>query len=86
MTRGAQGILRLAQDFTPESLEQAAGRALALGVFSYRAVRDLLLQASAASGAQRPMPADTTEAAATADTPDANSAGHENVRGAKYFH
>lgn len=86
--RGAQGILRLAQDFTPQALEQAAGQAVALGVFNYRAVRDLLQQASAASpaaprasGGGAPQAASTTATAEAASTPV-----HVNVRGAKYFH
>ena len=40
--RSAQGILRLARDFTPEQLEQAAERALELQSYSYRAVRTLI--------------------------------------------
>jgi transposase len=87
--RGAQGILRLAQDFTPQALEQAAGAALTLGVFSYRAVRDLLLQASTASGTpSRPAVADIGQTATATGSTDATSAAteHENVRGAKYFH
>ena len=40
--RGAQGILRLAQDFTPARLEAACERALALRAYSYRAVRTLI--------------------------------------------
>jgi hypothetical protein len=40
--RSAQGILRLSQDFTPELLECASGRALVLQSYSYRAVRTLI--------------------------------------------
>jgi hypothetical protein len=40
--RCAQGILRLAHDFTPERLEVACQRALVLKAYSYRAVRTLL--------------------------------------------
>ena len=40
--RSAQGILRLARDFSPAQLEQAAQRALALQSYSYRAVRTLI--------------------------------------------
>ena len=40
--RSAQGILRLARDFSPERLEQACERALTLRVFTYRAVRTLI--------------------------------------------
>ncbi len=40
--RSAQGILRLARDFSPARLEQACERALALKAYSYRAVRTLI--------------------------------------------
>lgn len=40
--RSAQGILRLAQDFSPADLERACERALALKAYSYRAVRTLI--------------------------------------------
>lgn len=40
--RCAQGILRLARDFSPAELEQACERALALRSYSYRAVRTLI--------------------------------------------
>ncbi len=40
--RSAQGILRLAQDFTAADLERACERALALRAYSYRAVRTLI--------------------------------------------
>lgn len=40
--RAAQGILRMAQDFTPAQLEVACERAVQLQLFSYRAIRSLL--------------------------------------------
>jgi transposase len=40
--RSAQGILRLAADFSPAMLERACQRAVALKSFSYRAVRTLI--------------------------------------------
>ena len=40
--RSAQGILRLAHDFSPVRLEEACERALALKACSYRAVRTLI--------------------------------------------
>jgi transposase len=78
--RNAQGILRLAQDFSPAALEQAAEAALQLGVFNYRALRDLLRQGSTTA---------PTQAGATSAANAVNSSlptDHENVRGAKYFH
>ena len=40
--RSSLGILRLASDFSPEQLEAACARALALGSVSYRAIATLL--------------------------------------------
>jgi len=40
--RSAQGILRLARDYTPADLERACTRANAVGAYSYRAVRHLI--------------------------------------------
>jgi hypothetical protein len=45
--RSAQGILRLAADYTPESLERACQRAVALKSYSYRAVRTLIEEPTA---------------------------------------
>ncbi len=42
MLRSAQGILRLAQDFSAADLELACERALALKSYSYRAVRTFI--------------------------------------------
>lgn len=50
--RGAQGILRLAIDFSPEQLERACERSLALQSYSYRTVRALIQ--SPAPPASRP--------------------------------
>lgn len=43
--RAAQGIVRMAQDFSASQLEQACLRALGLGVYSYRAVHTLIKSA-----------------------------------------
>ncbi len=40
--RSAQGIVRMAQDFSAERLEQACVRALSLGVSSYRSIQTLI--------------------------------------------
>jgi hypothetical protein len=45
--RSAQGILRLAADYTPEGLERACQRAVALKSYSYRAVRTLIEEPTA---------------------------------------
>jgi hypothetical protein len=73
--RGALGIVRLAEDFSPRALEHACGVALQLGTFSYRAVRNLLV----AGARKSPRGGARTPAPATADL------FHENVRGAGYF-
>ena len=45
--RVSLGIVRLAKDFTPQALEQAAQRALALKAYSYRALRTLITTSAA---------------------------------------
>ena len=68
--RAAQGILRLAQDFSPAQLADACERALALKACNYRSVRTLI----------------TTPAATDSGEPSQLSLVHENVRGSDYFH
>jgi len=63
--RSAQGILRLAQDFSATQLERACQRALALQCYSYRAVRTLI-ETPAAPAAARAL-----------DLPHANLRGPE---------
>jgi transposase len=70
--RSAQGILRLAKDFSPQALERAAHRALELNAFSYRALRSLIT-------APEPVCANATVNA------NAASLGHVHVRGQAYF-
>ena len=67
--REALGILRLAQDFSPERLEHTAGVALEHGLYSYRAVHELIKRA-----AQSPQ-----------DSAPSRLGMHPNVRGADYF-
>jgi len=50
--RVSLGILRLAKDFSPEALEQAAQRALALKAYSYRALRTLITTPAASPAVQ----------------------------------
>lgn len=82
--RNALGILRLAQDFSPEALEHAASRALALGVYNYRALRELIAQDTPAAAIAGKAPGGSSPA--PADSASSLPAEHENVRGAKYFH
>ncbi|MGH3574064.1 MAG: IS21 family transposase [Steroidobacteraceae bacterium] len=67
--REALGVLRLAQDFSPERLEQTASLALEHGLYGYRAVHELI---------QRP----AHSVHATVRSP---LGMHPNVRGADYF-
>jgi transposase len=69
--RSAQGILRLAHDFSPERLADACTHALALKTYSYQSVRQLIISREhlAESGAPRQLPL-----------------AHDNVRGPEYFH
>jgi transposase len=68
--RAAQGILRLAQDFSPQQLAAACERALALKACNYRSVRALI----------------STPAATDSGDSRQLSLVHENVRGSEYFH
>lgn len=68
--RSAQGILRLAQDFSPQQLAAACERALLLKACSYRSVRALITTPPATE------PGDSRQL----------SLVHENVRGSDYFH
>jgi hypothetical protein len=54
--RVAQGILRLAQDFSPQQLAAACERALQLKACSYRSVRALITTPPIESGDQRQLP------------------------------
>lgn len=68
--RAAQGILRLAQDFSPAQLAAACERALLLKACNYRSVRALITAPP------------TTESGDSRQL----SLVHENVRGSEYFH
>lgn len=68
--REALGILRLAQDFSPERLEQTAGLALEHGLYSYRAVHELIKRHTQSAH----------------ETAGSRLGMHPNVRGADYFH
>jgi transposase len=73
--RGALGILRLAQDFSPAELERVCGAALQLQIYNYSAVRDLLRH-----GVHSVPHAHGAPSAATTTTLQ-----HDNVRGAAYY-
>jgi transposase len=67
--REALGILRLAQDFDAERLEQTCAEALELGLYSFGAIKDLI---------KRPAPGAQQPAASRIRV-------HPNVRGAEYY-
>ena len=69
--RSALGVMRLAKKYSPERLEAACERALALNSFSYKSVESML--------AARTRPT-TTRAA----SPRAHVA-HRNIRGPNYY-
>jgi hypothetical protein len=67
--REALGILRLAQDFDAERLEQTCAEALELGLYSFGAIKDLI---------KRPAPSAQQAAPSRIGV-------HPNVRGAGYY-
>lgn len=67
--REALGVLRLAQDFTPERLESCAHQVLELGLYGYGALAELIKR-----------PSTCTQEPARSRLGD-----HPNVRGADYF-
>lgn len=69
VVREALGVLRLAQDFSPERLEQTAALALEHGLYSYGALHDLI---------KRPTQSPHEKARSRLGV-------HPNVRGADYF-
>ena len=75
--RACLGILRLSGKYGPERMEKAAGRALLLGVCSYKSVQSILvkkLDTLPELGPAEPSPAGST-------TPQ----DHGNIRGSEYF-
>jgi transposase len=73
--RACLGLLSLARRFTPQRLEAACQRALALGVLRQASVRSILERGLDS----QPLPESEAEAAATPPV-------HENLRGAAYYH
>lgn len=74
--RSCLGILRLAQRYSPERLENACQRALAIGGFSYQSVKSIL---------ERGLDAQPVEAAPRAVEPTL-PLFHANIRGKDYYH
>jgi transposase len=72
--RSCLGLLNLARRYSPERLEAACRRALAIGVFRQSSVRSILERGLDS----QPLPEPETETAVTSPV-------HENVRGAAYY-
>jgi transposase len=72
--RACLGILRLAERYTPQRLEAACARALAVRAFSYRSVDSILR-----TGLDR-------EALPASSAPAVPARVHDNLRGATYYH
>jgi transposase len=73
--RSALGIMRLSKHYTPERVEKASIRALAIGSCSYKSLKSILKNRLD----QQPLLFDRTE---EAQRPSA----HRNIRGRDYYH
>jgi transposase len=73
--RSCLGILRLAQRYDSERLENACQRALAVGGYSYKSVKSILERGLDA----QPIQETSTEEAST-------TVSHDNIRGKDYYH
>jgi hypothetical protein len=71
--RSCMGVLRLAKRFTPERLEAACRRALAMDACAYKSIKSILQ-----TGLDR-------QPLETEPLPAAYSGEHANVRGAGYY-
>jgi transposase len=70
--RASLGLMRLAREYTPARVEAACARALAVGAFSYRSVKNILVHGL--EGAAPPE-----------ETPPRLPLVHEHLRGPAYF-
>jgi transposase len=70
--RASLGLMRLSREYTPTRVEAAACRALAVGAFSYRSVKNILVHGLECA----PLPE---------ETPAAVPLFHEHLRGSEYF-
>jgi hypothetical protein len=71
--RSCLGLIRLAQQYTPERLEAAAQRALLSGACRYQSVKSILKN----SLDSQPLPEPCS--------PPSAPPRHDNIRGAEYF-
>jgi len=72
--RSALGIMRLSRHYTPERLENASTRALAIRAYSYKSVKSILKKGLD----QQPLRFDQPQ-----ETPPSS---HPNIRGRDYYH
>ena len=73
--RSALGIMRLSRDYTPERLENASARALAIRAYSYKSVKSILKKGLD----QQPLRFDQPQEASPPPS-------HRNIRGRDYYH
>jgi len=72
--RSCMGIMRLGKQYSPQRLEKACQRAVAIGGYSYKSVRSILEK-----GLDKlPLP--------SSDPIQSSPIHHDNIRGMKYYH
>jgi hypothetical protein len=72
--RSCLGIMRLADHYSPERLEKASARALAIKAFSYKNVKSILK-----NGLDQ-------QSLLFEETDQQTTLNHNNIRGKKYYH
>jgi hypothetical protein len=70
--RGCLGLIRLAEQYTPQRMEAAAQRALLTGACNYQSVKSILKHSLDAAPVARP-------------TPPKTAPPHDFIRGSEYF-
>ena len=73
--RACMGLIRLGKSYTPQRLDKACQRALAIGSYSYKSVQSILKKGLD----QLPLPDSTS------DTPQTLPQAHDYIRGHDYF-
>jgi len=70
--RGCLGLIRLAEQYTPQRMEAAAQRALLTGACNYQSVKSILKHSLDAAPVAKP-------------TPPKTASPHDFIRGSGYF-